>query len=55
MVRLIVSDLDGTLLRDDHTLSECTKAVIHKVSEQGSISCWRRGGFSAAPENMQGN
>lgn len=35
MYRLIVSDLDGTLLRDDHTLSEYTKAVIHKVSEQG--------------------
>lgn len=35
MYRLIVSDLDGTLLRDDNTLSEYTKAVIHKVSEQG--------------------
>lgn len=35
MYRLIVSDLDGTLLRDDHTLSEYTKAVIHRVSEQG--------------------
>jgi hypothetical protein len=35
MYRLIVSDLDGTLLRDDHTLSEYTKAVIHKVSDQG--------------------
>lgn len=34
MYRLIVSDLDGTLLRDDHTLSEYTKDVIHKVSEQ---------------------
>ena len=35
MYRLIVSDLDGTLLRDDHTLSEYTKDVIHEVSEQG--------------------
>lgn len=35
MIRLIVSDLDGTLLRDDHTLSDYTKAVIHRVSEQG--------------------
>jgi len=33
--RLIVSDLDGTLLKSDHTLSDYTKAVIHKVSEQG--------------------
>ncbi len=35
MYRLIVSDLDGTLLKDDHTLSDYTKAVIHKVSEHG--------------------
>lgn len=35
MYRLIISDLDGTLLRDDHTLSDYTKAVIHRVSEQG--------------------
>ncbi len=35
MYRLIVSDLDGTLLRDDHTLSEYTKDVIHKVTGQG--------------------
>ena len=35
MYRLIVSDLDGTLLKDDNTLSEYTKAMIHKVSEQG--------------------
>lgn len=35
MYRLIVSDLDGTLLREDHTLSDYTKEVIHRVSEQG--------------------
>ncbi len=35
MYRLIVSDLDGTLLRDDHTLSDYTKAVIHRATEQG--------------------
>ena len=35
MYRLIISDLDGTLLRDDHTISEYTKAVIHRVSDQG--------------------
>ena len=35
MYRLIISDLDGTLLRDDHTLSDYTKAVIHRVSKQG--------------------
>lgn len=35
MYRLIVSDLDGTLLRDNHTISDYTKAVIHKASEQG--------------------
>lgn len=35
MYRLIVSDLDGTLLRDDHTISEYTKSVIRKASGQG--------------------
>jgi Cof subfamily protein (haloacid dehalogenase superfamily) len=35
MYRLIVSDLDGTLLKEDHTLSEYTKEVIQRVSEQG--------------------
>lgn len=35
MYRLIVSDLDGTLLRDDHTLSDYTKTAIHKVLELG--------------------
>lgn len=35
MYKLIVSDLDGTLLNDGSTLSEYSKAVIHKASEQG--------------------
>jgi Cof subfamily protein (haloacid dehalogenase superfamily) len=30
-----VSDLDGTLLSDDHTISDYTKSVIRRVSEQG--------------------
>jgi Cof subfamily protein (haloacid dehalogenase superfamily) len=36
MYRLIVSDLDGTLLRDDHALSEYTKAVIRRVVDRGT-------------------
>lgn len=35
MYRLIVSDLDGTLLRSDHTLSDYTKTVIRKAAAQG--------------------
>ncbi|HWO75054.1 MAG TPA: Cof-type HAD-IIB family hydrolase [Bacillus sp. (in: firmicutes)] len=32
---LIALDLDGTLLRDDKTISPYTKDIIHKVKEQG--------------------
>lgn len=35
MYKLIVSDLDGTLLRKDHTISEYTKSVIKNVTNQG--------------------
>lgn len=35
MYKLIVSDLDGTLLNDDSALSKYSKTVIHKASEQG--------------------
>lgn len=33
--RLIVSDMDGTLLRSDHTISEYTREVIHDISDRG--------------------
>ena len=32
---LIALDLDGTLLKDDKTISPYTKDIIHKVKEQG--------------------
>ncbi|HML36560.1 MAG TPA: Cof-type HAD-IIB family hydrolase [Bacillota bacterium] len=35
MYKLIVSDLDGTLLNDASALSEYSKEVIHRASEQG--------------------
>lgn len=35
MYRLVVSDLDGTLLKDDETLSEYTKEVIQNISRKG--------------------
>lgn len=31
MFKLIVSDMDGTLLRDDHTISDYTKSVIQRT------------------------
>lgn len=35
MIRLIASDLDGTLLRDDKTISDWTRRVIHDVQDAG--------------------
>ena len=34
MKKVIVTDLDGALLRDDGTVSEYTKKVIRKASEE---------------------
>ncbi|MFV2102251.1 HAD family hydrolase [Micromonospora sp. LOL_024] len=34
--RLIASDIDGTLLRDDHTLSARTAAVLARISARGT-------------------
>ncbi|HZD02724.1 MAG TPA: HAD family hydrolase [Actinomycetes bacterium] len=35
MIRLVASDLDGTLLRPDVTISERTRAAIHRTREVG--------------------
>jgi 5-amino-6-(5-phospho-D-ribitylamino)uracil phosphatase len=35
MIKMIVTDLDGTLLRNDKTLSEYTAAVLARCSEEG--------------------
>jgi hypothetical protein len=35
LVRLVASDLDGTLLRPDLTISERTRAAIHRTREAG--------------------
>ncbi len=34
---LIALDLDGTLLKDDKTISDKTKKVISKAKEQGHV------------------
>jgi Cof subfamily protein (haloacid dehalogenase superfamily) len=36
-VKLIASDLDGTLLRDDGTISSYTKEIVSKIKEKGII------------------
>ena len=35
MIRLVASDLDGTLLRPDLTISERTRAAIHRARSSG--------------------
>ena len=35
MYKLVISDLDGTLLNENHLLSEYTKKVIEKLNEKG--------------------
>ena len=35
MIKLIACDLDGTLLRDDKTISEYSKMVLNKCKERG--------------------
>ncbi|MBQ9301122.1 MAG: HAD family phosphatase [Clostridia bacterium] len=37
IIRLIASDIDGTLLRSDGTVSDYTVQVIHKAQEQGIL------------------
>ena len=35
MYKLIAVDMDGTLLREDKTISDRTKKAIHKAVEKG--------------------
>jgi len=35
-MRMIVTDLDGTLLRDDKTISPYTASVLHGIQQQGT-------------------
>ncbi len=35
MYKLVISDLDGTLLNENHLLSEYTKKAIEKLNEKG--------------------
>ncbi len=37
MIRLVASDLDGTLLKNDGSLSEANAAMIRKLNEQGIV------------------
>jgi len=34
-IKMIVTDLDGTLLRSDKTVSKYTKSVLHRCCEAG--------------------
>ena len=37
MIKLIASDLDGTLLRSDETISDYTCDVINRLTEGGTL------------------
>lgn len=53
-VRLIASDLDGTLLRNDKSLSEETVEAIRKAGEQGILFVPSTGrAFEAVPQNVR--
>ena len=34
-IKMIVTDLDGTLLREDKTISEFTKSALHRCRDAG--------------------
>ena len=36
-IKLIAVDMDGTLLTDDKTITEKTKAAIHRADEAGIV------------------
>ncbi len=49
--KIIALDVDGTLLDDNHRISERTKQTIHRVSKLGAkiVLCTGRGSISAQP------
>ncbi len=49
--QLIALDVDGTLLRDDHSLSECNRSTIREAAQRGAeiVLCTGRGTDSALP------
>ena len=38
MIKLIASDMDGTLLDDDSRVPEETFELIHRLAEKGAVS-----------------
>src|SRR5690606_2236847 len=49
--KLIALDIDGTLLNDDHVLTDETKQAVKLVAEQGAtiVLCTGRGAWGALP------
>jgi Cof subfamily protein (haloacid dehalogenase superfamily) len=51
-IRLIVSDLDGTLLSDNHALSEPVKAAVRSFREAGGMFTIATGRFAPAVSDI---
>ena len=45
MIKVIASDMDGTLLNSEHTISKRTYDIIQKVTKGGNpfYDCYREG------------
>ncbi len=49
---MIVTDLDGTLLRDDKTISDFTIDIIKNIKVKAEFSWPQRQGQSGRPANI---